>query len=452
MRHHLKPLLFLPLIVLSGAVLLASCDTVSPETVLPEDLMSSSTAAGYAAMDLGTLGGNHSLAYGVNEAGQVVGMSQTADGQWQAFVWQDGQMTGLGTLGGTQSSAYAVNNSGHVVGESTDGGQRWRAFVWQGADLLDLGPTSEAAFAINAAGLVVGGSDGRAFIWDGEVSLIVDYASEAHGINDAGLVVGWGAPDGTDWRPIIWEMTSWEIGQSPTLRGAILLPALSGSVAKPLAVNNSGVVVGWSPPGGSELPPRVLDLRRAVRWHAEQIQDLGTLGGAGSEAHGINDLGQIVGVAQTSDGLARPFLWHEGVMQDLGTLSHREHAPELQWPHHVARHINSSGVVVGYSVNAEGYRRATLWVQLTPQQVLQNLAADVEALADDGTLTSGEAQSLTKLLNLAAAMIDDGNTTTAGAQLQAFISRVERLVQRGVLTAEEGQALIDPAQDVVAGL
>jgi probable HAF family extracellular repeat protein len=439
-------------LILASALLLTGCDTVSLETVLPEASMSSSTAAGYTAMDLGTLGGNHSLAYGVNEAGQVVGASQTAEGQWQAFLWQDGQMTGLGTLGGTQSTAYAVNLSGHVVGESTGDGHGWRAVVWQGNDLLDLGPTSEAAFAINDAGLVVGGSDGRAFIWDGEVSLIVDYASEAHGINDAGLVVGWGAPDGTDWQPIIWEMTSGVMGQGPILRGALLLPALSGSVAKPLAINNSGVAVGWSPPSGSELLPRVLDLRRAVRWHAEQIQDLGTLGGAGSEAHGINDLGQIVGVAQTSDGLARPFLWQDGVMQDLGTLSNQEHAPALQWPHHVAHDINSSGVVVGYSVNAEGYRRATLWVQLTPQQLLENLAADVEALADDGTLTSGEAQSLTNLLNLAAAMIDNGNTTAAGAQLQAFISRVERLVQRGVLTAEEGQALIDAAQDVIDGL
>jgi probable HAF family extracellular repeat protein len=51
------------------------------------------------------------------------------------------------------------------------------------------------------------------------------------------------------------------------------------------------------------------------------MQDLGTLGGAGSNAVAINDLGQVTGDADTSAGLQHAFRWTTfGGMRDLGTL------------------------------------------------------------------------------------------------------------------------------------
>ena len=52
--------------------------------------------------DLGTLGGDYSDAYGINDAGQVVGWSYTAEGFGHAFITAaDGMgMRDLGTLGG----------------------------------------------------------------------------------------------------------------------------------------------------------------------------------------------------------------------------------------------------------------------------------------------------------------------------------------------------------------
>jgi probable HAF family extracellular repeat protein len=73
--------------------------------------------------DLGTLPGDlNSLAYGINEQGQVVGQSIDANGNTRAFIWQDGKMTDLNTLirHGKNALAYAgdINDRGEITGGS----------------------------------------------------------------------------------------------------------------------------------------------------------------------------------------------------------------------------------------------------------------------------------------------------------------------------------------------
>ena len=48
--------------------------------------------------DLGTLGGNYSHAYGINDNGQVVGGSETKDGITHAFLYSNGSMRALNNL------------------------------------------------------------------------------------------------------------------------------------------------------------------------------------------------------------------------------------------------------------------------------------------------------------------------------------------------------------------
>ena len=131
-------------------------------------------------VSLGTLGGTNSEATAVNADGWVVGQSDVTQGS-DAFLWTpDHGMADLGRLGGGFSSgALDVNDRGQVVGWSgtADPGVR-RGFVWTAAaGMVELPPlpgyaSSEARF-VNNSGYVVGvscsaacpTSNSRATLW-----------------------------------------------------------------------------------------------------------------------------------------------------------------------------------------------------------------------------------------------------------------------------------------------
>lgn len=129
--------------------------------------------AGYN-VPLGLLDGRASQAYSINNFAEVVGYAIRADGHPNAFYWSDangngvsdpGEMVSLGTLGGLHSVAFTINDAGQVVGWSVDAASNPRAFVWDAVNgmhdlnaLSNVGSTwlLKEARAINNPGRIVG--------------------------------------------------------------------------------------------------------------------------------------------------------------------------------------------------------------------------------------------------------------------------------------------------------
>jgi len=164
--------------------------------------------------DLGTLGGRNSHAFGINDAGDIVGRAETSNGEVHAFLHDGRTMIDLGTLGGPFSQANDIDASGRVVGESwTADGER-HAFLYDEDEMEDigtLGGEESRALAINASGMVVGESitakgDIHAFVYrDGTMTDLNDFLAPdmiwdellcAVDINDRGQIVGLGEAGG----------------------------------------------------------------------------------------------------------------------------------------------------------------------------------------------------------------------------------------------------------------
>jgi probable HAF family extracellular repeat protein len=118
-------------------------------------------------------------ALGINNAGQVVGVSSTTIPVVpHAVVWTDLTPVDLGVPLGTRSEAVDVNNFGDIVGSSgsftpfvgppvsTDLAQEATAFLWHNGIAVNLYEASDAAangwtnltgaFAINDVGQIIG--------------------------------------------------------------------------------------------------------------------------------------------------------------------------------------------------------------------------------------------------------------------------------------------------------
>jgi probable HAF family extracellular repeat protein len=129
------------------------------------------------------------------------------------------------------------------------------------------------------------------------------------------------------------------------------LPGGAGSEAT--GINNSGQVVGWSYVNAAN------DRHAFLYTQSTGMTDLGTLGGNNSIAFGINDSGEVVGESDTDgDDNTRAFLYTRAAgMTDLGVL------PGYATSYATA--INDSGEVVGYSQTASGLDNAFLYSAAT---------------------------------------------------------------------------------------
>lgn len=282
----------------------------------------------YVVIDLGTLGGTFSQAFGINNRGFVVGFATTTgDAALHAFLWSKGLMTDLGTLAPLDNLPYSVansiNDSDEIVGFSETStpdplGENFCGdsvvclpVLWRNgviSTLPTLGGNNGQAAAINNSGQVVG---------------IAENARR-----DATCP----APQVLVTKPVVWENgTVHALPTAPFREGTI------GSEPGPAGNNDKGQIVG-------NTETCSFSSIRDVLWDQGRAIDMGTIGGTSFAAIAINSNGQATGTYTPPDGINRAFIWQDGIASDLGTLPGDNFAE--------GGGINNRGQIVGQSCSA----------------------------------------------------------------------------------------------------
>ena len=288
--------------------------------------------------------GEYSKAMDINSKGAVVLTMDTPDGKF-AFFW-DGKKTvdlanftdpqgkpfpplsapvylGLfGVVGQSSCEAVALNDNSQAIA-NCGSIPTFTDFTNGGHAVLNTlpGASSAQAVAINnqgsGRGHVVGNSGGQAFFWDGGAmyplgGLISGGTSAAVGINDLDQVVGTATASDGSTHAVIWSFDN--TTKQATIRD---LGTLGGANSYAVAINNQGVVVGYS------------------------------------------DTGTTYQEGNTTMGIQHAFLWKNGVMYDLGTHSDfYNYAFAPSYPFSQGVSINDNGELTGYSETINAHDRA----------------------------------------------------------------------------------------------
>lgn len=384
--------------------------------------------ANYSVTDLGTLGGGGTTqAYGINEAGQVVGYSTAASLKYHAFLWDNGVMTDLGTLPtGTTSRAFGLNDNGQAVGFAFDGsaagGASNHAFLWENGVMTDLfpEPAHSMANAINDAGQVVGQHNlNHPFLWQngGFIELGGFGGSNSFGyaldINNAGQVVGSSfvnnGSDGLSQHAFLW--------QDGVMTDLGALPGMPDSRAQ--GINELGQVVGFS----SFFDPDTTDETfESFLWENGVMIDLGVPGDL-NRAEDINDSGQIVG--WSSNGA---YIYEDGVVANLNTLIPAGSGVSIS----VATGINNAGQIVGYGLFAGRFHG----LLLTPVQ-----AGTPSVSIDDVTVVEGDAGFTDAVFTITLSEPASGDVTVNYATADGTATAgTDYTAQSGTVTISAGQS------------
>jgi probable HAF family extracellular repeat protein len=238
------------------------------------------------AVELGTLGGDESVANDINDLGHIVGWARNASTTRRAFLYRNNSMQDITFGWNTVAEARGINNLTQVVGNFRSvEGDPTHAFYWDEVEQFELldevypdeppdvcGTGADAA-AINDSGVITGTHfvgcsppypdyphPSRWSSWSGTVEhishpMVDGFAAD---INATGAIAGWGTQhpgdfhDGFLWNAGIYESAPIPLGPQPVFAPSLRL----------FGVNDQGLVVGEVIAGGNF---------RAIIWNGSSL-------------------------------------------------------------------------------------------------------------------------------------------------------------------------------------
>ena len=341
------------------------------------------SAQSFRILDLGTLGGAASSAVSLDDNNTVVGWSETISGERHAFSsCPTCDMSDPGHLpGGSISSATAISSNGrYIVGYSgiNEYGisfeQSTQGFILSNDTILSVGALYCPCTFNTRYGF-----------------------SEAHAVNDYGEVVGYSE---TVRGRQVTHAFLWKDGVMHDIGGG----AGDRSISSALAINNLSQVAGdfTANTGATDTGTRAPN-RRAFLWQNGNRQDLGVLPGhSSSSALALNDDGMVVGWSGRHDGsLSTAFLWHNSIMENLGYLPGDSNSRAVS--------INNVGQIVGVSgtdLSNAGLSNAGLSGAFPSRTALSSTALGTEPDITSGTSSQSDPTPARPFLWQNGAMLD----------------------------------------------
>ena len=315
----------------------------------------------YTVVELDTLGGDYSEAFGINKNGQIVGRASRPMVGASACLWQPWSAYDVLGLGAAwtgpvkplalTSSAAAINTQGKVVGWTQKGAAEERHALLYDGGAIDLssvvGKSWSQAVDINAANVIVGGGNNEtdggwdAFVCDLESGTVSNIGGPgiAKAVNDSGQVAGVLYDENYGgWRAFVYHN-----GQLSFLTQG---PG-TGNVGNALDINNDGNVVGEF-----NFKPFIYNSVGEVL----KILDVNGMG----IATAINDVGQVVGYS-SKNGIKSAWLY---IAEDDEVVLLDDVIPsDVGWKLNEAHDINFHGRIVGVGQH-HGKTRGFLLVPL----------------------------------------------------------------------------------------
>jgi hypothetical protein len=325
-------------------------------------------AAPCQASALPTLGGRWGNATAASSNGFVVGIAEDASGRSRPVLWRGGRAVALG-IGLDAAMPTGVNRSGTVIGTGYDNAAEMLVGWWWSGGAVHRLPVKPGDIAlpeaIDDAGRIVGAlvadeehSDGpgadekeRAAFWASTKSQPRELPAAAGDDTAHAFAI---APDGTVGG----------VSMGHTAAGALWDP--QGRVRRlPNLDADAGLVRGFDsaarPVGDAAAASGG---SRAVRWENGKPRDLGSpaRGGTSSGVAATADVvaGTSAVPVQSGGDVSQAVVWISGVASVLTPLS----APGFVAVAGAATGVGTAAgapIVVGYSADALGARRPTVW-------------------------------------------------------------------------------------------